>query len=232
VRRTLFAALAGAGTTVAGSAGATATAQAGAALGGSALTRGASKVSVTAALWLVGGGVAGFAIATPVAMYAASPAPVAASAQLTALQLSKPRATPTVEEAMPPASLPVSEPVTLPPVDLTEPPRRDPAAVNAPAGGPAKEERPSVSAEVDLLKNAQRALSAGDARTALALLDQHELKFPVGALVAERMAAQVFALCELGRVQEARSVAGAFLAAAPNSPLVPRVTASCAGATR
>jgi len=89
-------------------------------------------------------------------------------------------------------------------------------------------ESPSVSAEVDLLKNAQRALSAGDATTALSLLDRHASQFPSGALVVERMAARVFALCELGRVDEARGVARAFLKAAPNSPLVPRVTASCA----
>jgi outer membrane protein assembly factor BamD (BamD/ComL family) len=95
--------------------------------------------------------------------------------------------------------------------------------VDAPA------EPPSVSAEVALLQRAQRSLAAGDAAAALALLDRHQRRFPSGALVAERLAAQVFALCELGRVERARTLAQEFSRVAPNSPLVPRVAASCGG---
>jgi hypothetical protein len=43
------------------------------------------------------------------------------------------------------------------------------------------------------------------------------------------LAARVFALCELGRVEQARVTAGEFLNVAPDSPLVPRVLSSCAG---
>ena len=82
--------------------------------------------------------------------------------------------------------------------------------------------------EVQLLEDAHRELSAGRAARALALLDEHGARFPSGELRGERMAARVFALCELGRIDEARRAAELFLAFAPSSPLVPRVRASCA----
>jgi hypothetical protein len=229
VRRTLLTALAGAGTTVAASAGATATA-AQSALGSGAIAAGAGKVSATVALWLVGGGVAGFAVATPIAMYAADPPSISTSAR---------PAKPSLAQRPAPPAVPATEPVA-PPRAAEQEIRREVEAVPAAAlprkqteldalPEPAKTAGPSVFAEVDLLKKAQRALSAGDGAAALALLNRHAGEFPRGAMVAERMAAQVFALCELGQIDEARLVAGAFLRAAPSSPLVPRVTASCAG---
>jgi hypothetical protein len=229
VRRTLFTALAGAGATVAGSASATATAKAGAALGSGALAAGAGKVSATVALWIVGGGIAGFAIAAPVAMYAVSPLSISASAQPATANLAKPVAPQAIAATEPAPPSAAAEPALTPEVDAVPVPARRDRQQLDPAPEPAKAASPSVSAEVDLLKSAQRALSAGDAAAALSLLDRHGREFPGGALTVERMAAQVFALCELGRVVEARRVAGAFLKAAPNSPLVPRVTASCAG---
>jgi hypothetical protein len=45
--------------------------------------------------------------------------------------------------------------------------------------------------------------------------------------VEERGAQRVFALCALGSVARARAEADIFLAERPNSPLAPRVRASC-----
>jgi RNA polymerase sigma-70 factor (ECF subfamily) len=89
-----------------------------------------------------------------------------------------------------------------------------------------------LSTEVRLLKGAQRELSAANASASLALLDEHARLYPNGALAAERLGARVFALCKLGKVEQAREAAREFFRVAGSSPLVPRVLASCAGTTQ
>lgn len=85
----------------------------------------------------------------------------------------------------------------------------------------------SLTAEMRLLETARAALSSGDARRALTLIEQHERDYPTGALVEERRASKVFALCELGRRSEAARAASEFLRTAPTSPLRGRVLDSC-----
>ncbi|HEX7669675.1 MAG TPA: hypothetical protein VF395_08840 [Polyangiaceae bacterium] len=85
----------------------------------------------------------------------------------------------------------------------------------------------SLGAETSLLESARAALGRGDARGALTLLEAHERAFPEGALVEERLASKVFALCGLGRTTDARRVATEFLERAPGSPLRARVQGSC-----
>jgi hypothetical protein len=87
----------------------------------------------------------------------------------------------------------------------------------------------AMATELMLLKSAQRELNAGNAEASLALLDEHARRYPGGALRVERLGARVFALCRLGHVDAARAAAGEFFATATDSPLVPRVVASCAG---
>jgi outer membrane protein assembly factor BamD (BamD/ComL family) len=86
----------------------------------------------------------------------------------------------------------------------------------------------SLAEETRLLQAAQRELARKRTSAALALLDEHAAKFPRGALAEERTAARVLALCDLGRVAEARSSAEAFARASPRSPLIPRLRGSCA----
>jgi hypothetical protein len=70
-------------------------------------------------------------------------------------------------------------------------------------------------------------MQGGDAARALALLEEQSAG---GAqLREERAAARILALCQLGRADEARAAAAAFLAERPSSPLTDRVRASCAG---
>jgi len=88
---------------------------------------------------------------------------------------------------------------------------------------------PSIGAETALLLAAQSALHAGDSTKALSLLDEHAKRFPSGALVEERQASRVQALCMAGRTAEARDVARAFLASHPGSPAAIQVRASCGG---
>jgi hypothetical protein len=75
------------------------------------------------------------------------------------------------------------------------------------------------------------ALHKGDPARALVLLDEHARSYANGVLAEERAGERVIALCDLGRVAEARSAATDFLRAHAHAPLAGRVRASCAGAT-
>lgn len=99
-----------------------------------------------------------------------------------------------------------------------------PSQVPAPPAGP-----DSLSREAALLRDAQLALLAGDPTGALARLENHAVQFPTGALVEERRAARVLALCSQGRVTEAREAAQAFEREHPRSALTSSVRGACAG---
>jgi hypothetical protein len=242
VRRSLFGTLA-AGATVAGSTGTALGAQAAADVaGGTVLSALSGKGTAAIALWFVAGGVAGTAIATPVALYGnQQPEPAAV-----ALPDSRAPAKP-MEERMTAASAPTSEPAELADVPRdearairgnarAESKRRpvEPASRSLSVSGVADSARdnaaaPQIASEVALLKRAQRELASANASQSLALLDDHAQRYPDGALKAERLGARVFALCQLGQVEQARATAREFLSIAGSSPLVPRVLASCAG---
>jgi hypothetical protein len=100
-----------------------------------------------------------------------------------------------------------------------------------PATGHSTRAQPSadLEAEMGLLTSSQAAIQRGDYSAALAKLDEHQKAFPAGVLSEERTAARIVALCGAGRQAEARSLAAAFLARHPSSPLAPRVRGSCAG---
>lgn len=85
-----------------------------------------------------------------------------------------------------------------------------------------------LKAETRLIAEAQSALNEGAALSALALLERHRNEFPRGALVPEREAARVLALCALGREAEAKAARVRFEHSWSNSPLLVRVRTSCA----
>lgn len=88
----------------------------------------------------------------------------------------------------------------------------------------------TLLAEMQLLERAQAALGRSDAQGALRILREHRTRFPGGVLTAERMAAQVLALCEADREKQARETADRFLRRFGESPLAQRVrTVKCAG---
>lgn len=113
-------------------------------------------------------------------------------------------------------------PVAVEPPAVAEPPPALPAPPAAPPAPP-----DTLAAEATRLREAHGALQGGDAARALALLDEQGA---AGAqLREERAAARVLALCQLGKVDEARAAAARFLQESPRSPLADRVRASCAG---
>lgn len=87
----------------------------------------------------------------------------------------------------------------------------------------------SLSQEIALLRSARAALDRRDAARALALLDQHRALYPLGTLQQEQLVTRVLALCVLGRDSEARAAARELKRAAPRSPHLARIRASCAG---
>jgi len=107
--------------------------------------------------------------------------------------------------------------------------RRTPGC-QRPSFGPApvheSRARGAVAAEVRMLTEAQADIQAGDA-SALGYPRRSFTSVPKGALVEEREAARIAALCALGRVTEAREAADRFVRATPRSPQVGSVRASC-----
>ena len=88
----------------------------------------------------------------------------------------------------------------------------------------------SLAAETSLLEQANAAVRAGEGGRALALLGDYDKQYRSGGvLFEERSAAEVLALCLVGRDDQARAKARTFLTRWPRSPLVRRLNASCAG---
>ena len=120
-------------------------------------------------------------------------------------------------------------PVEAPPNRTALPHPTDPGVSNRDAQAEPLTPPGHVNDEARLLRRADRALQSGSASHALELLDELALRFPDGVLTEERSTERVLTLCQLGRVAQARQEAARFLRATPSSPLVSRVTASCAG---
>lgn len=85
----------------------------------------------------------------------------------------------------------------------------------------------SLLTETQRLREAHGALRGGDPEKALALLSEDAAETEGQKLREERAAARVFALCKLGRVDEANAEATAFVAQNPRSPLADRVRKAC-----
>ena len=88
----------------------------------------------------------------------------------------------------------------------------------------------TLADETALLRQADRALRAGDRSAALALLDDHAARFPAGALAMERTALRLVVSCELGVAQQ--GTVAAYLAEHPGSPLAARVRRACSAGSK
>jgi hypothetical protein len=131
------------------------------------------------------------------------------------------------------ARAPQRDPVASPPIEAPAAIERT-AAIEATAAAPPTAPAPPAPADADTLidetrrlRDAHAAMKGGDPSRALSLLEEQSAVGP--KLREERAAARVLALCQLGRVDEAKAAAGRFLAESPRSPLADRVRASCAG---
>jgi hypothetical protein len=81
--------------------------------------------------------------------------------------------------------------------------------------------------ETEALRMVQQALRERTPQQALRLLDEQDLRFGDGLLHQERAAARILALCQAGRVEEARVHGLRFEASWPHSALLVRVRSAC-----
>ena len=126
------------------------------------------------------------------------------------------RAQPTSSEVASTASANAAE-VSPPPLSTT-------SARSAGSGGLEADE----SAERLVLDTARQALLRGDAPASWAAIQQHEHKFPRGALTEERDALAVRALVALGRPREAQARVDALRKRSPHSVFLPAAVAAMA----
>ena len=197
---------------------------------------GASKVAVASALkWWVGGVALLGAGATFVALSVTPARPDAGLAQKrvpAAANASTASAseTPSSPAATAIAALAVDEPAQQAAQAKPEAHSARSASARVPAGHERARTaaRTAQASELDLLHRAQAAWRAGQARSALGLLDEHRTRFPRSALGVERDALRALSLCELGRRREAAQLARQVLAREPHSPLRAALEQSCA----
>jgi hypothetical protein len=120
------------------------------------------------------------------------------------------------------AEAPAPPPAAIPTGDPKPEPARAPAKASASAlperAGPA-----SLTDEVASLDAAQKALDGGDASGALRALDDHDRRFPGGALGPESTRLRVEALAHRGDRAAAARLGEAYLAAHPRSPYASRI---------
>jgi hypothetical protein len=95
------------------------------------------------------------------------------------------------------------------------------------------EDRPSpLDAEIAMIRAAHVARRDGNPAGALALLRDHDARFPTGALSEDSAAERIYALCALGRIDDAHELAVQFITAHPASPHAAAIRASCGLAAR
>ncbi|MBL9100369.1 MAG: hypothetical protein JNL82_05400 [Myxococcales bacterium] len=145
----------------------------------------------------------------PLTARADEPAPILAP------RLVPPPAPPTVHLSEEP-----DDPDTRPPSKATRA-KLEPADVTRP--------RPplDLEAELRLVARIRAALRRGDPDAALAAIAEHRRDFKAGALIQERDAHEVEAVCAAGRGDEARALADAFVRRWPESTHRARVAAAC-----
>lgn len=101
------------------------------------------------------------------------------------------------------------------------------APVRAAAKRAAGVEELGLAAEVAYMRAARAAIDAGDGAAALQTLAAHAREFPDGQMLEDRLRLRIEALCALGRGEEARAEAAAFLHVHPNSTHAGRVRGLC-----
>jgi hypothetical protein len=151
---------------------------------------------------------------------------VVAALTIMALQPGAQVATPAASTQQPPASAPsAKDEISAAAPDLTETsPEKGSSPGAKAAAQPPSQRSDSLAREVALLSRATAQLRAGQAAKALNALDEHERKFPRGALSEDRRAAKAQALCLLGRVTQGRAELAHL---PPQSPGAARASQVC-----
>jgi hypothetical protein len=104
------------------------------------------------------------------------------------------------------------------------------AAEPADAAKPPESSAPALRAELQLMSEVQAALRDNSGARALTLIERYDGAFAQGQLRSERLAAEVFAACQVGNVARAQRAAAQFLSRDLSSPLAARVQGACINA--
>jgi hypothetical protein len=128
-----------------------------------------------------------------------------------------------------PASSPAEQPREASAVQPAANAQRPTQASSRPGAPPrsAAAEPSALAGELSLLGAAQRALSTKQFARALALLDQHAVRYPSGSLLPERLAARAVVLCRMDRVSAGLGELRLLEARAPASPLLHWARTNC-----
>jgi hypothetical protein len=123
----------------------------------------------------------------------------------------------------PEAKLPDTQPTTRIAAPEAAPLSRPSPTRPVPATSTPTKSATTLAAELQLIHAARNAPPL----QALELIDRHAEQFPDGEFRHEREGLRVIALCELGRLDEARRASEGFLARSPGALLIQRVSAGC-----
>jgi hypothetical protein len=163
--------------------------------------------------WSLGGAISAISVYTGVKLVEPdAPPPAPAPATLAAVQA--PERPDTAVE--PPAPAPAAEPAAVDASSL-------PAAPAVVRGSSAASDKGSLSEESALLEAARRALTGGDSRRALRILDEHSRKFKKPRLPTEASVLRIEALVASGDRTRAAELGKRFLARQANGPYERRV---------
>lgn len=119
-----------------------------------------------------------------------------------------------------------SSPVTEEPSVLAAPMKPVTAEQSRPQPAPPRPPN-RLAQEVEILSRAGADVRGGRAVAALLALEEHERKFPSGALAEERSAARVQALCALGRTKDAEAELARLARLSPTSAHSARARKAC-----
>lgn len=95
------------------------------------------------------------------------------------------------------------------------------------AGASPPREPSTMLEQLGLIREASKALRAGDSAKASRLLDEHKQRFPKSALRSERRGLELLVKCMGGVSAATRAAAERFVAGAPSAPLAAHVEKQC-----
>jgi len=136
-------------------------------------------------------------------------------------------APPAALQPRPPTSTALATIAPTAPVERSARRPKRPRVRATPVAAPKAEAEYDLAADTKLLQDANKALRADRPKQALEVLAEHARRFPRPAQPDLRAAIWVGALCAQGRATEATRRADALRAARPNSPMLPRIEATC-----
>lgn len=148
--------------------------------------------------------------------------PMAPAPQVVSVPAIEPRVAPppsTEPAAVPAPSIAAELPVPSEERRVEPKRRATPRPATEPEPEPKEPAETTLAAELRLLSRANAAMRAGRHAEALDVLAEHARAFEAGQLAPEREYKRALALCELGRREQARAVADAFVREHPRSPL-------------